>query len=122
GGRCLVRIPRGDARPDGCALPRARALGMGEAEAAVARDQGAAGEAAPGGRVASDDGSSRRIAASPSARVPAQAIAPFKAQRAIGTMSSNARATGRRPRAGAREAALQRPRPRQSAMIPDAVL
>src|SRR5919198_5072028 len=50
GGRRLVRVPRGDARADGRAVSRGRALGLGAPHAADARDQGAPRQAPAGGR------------------------------------------------------------------------
>src|SRR5581483_10282062 len=70
GSRRLVRVPRGDARAGGVALPGDRALGVGAAGAASPDDQGAAGEAEAGGGLIAV-ASKRRTAASPSARVPA---------------------------------------------------
>src|SRR5262249_59177945 len=78
GGRCVVRVPRGDSEPIGEPLPRGRAMGLGAPVAAPARNQGAAGPTPPGCCVGA---SANRIpAASPAARGPPQAIAALTAQ------------------------------------------
>src|SRR5262249_21959089 len=87
GGRCVVRVPRGDPEPVREPLPRDRAVGLVSPVAAPACDQGASGEAAARRGVGST--AKRCRAASPSTRVPPYAIAALSAHAAVGPRSSS---------------------------------
>src|SRR5438270_6373583 len=123
GGGRLVRVSRGDPQPVGDPLPRARAVGLGPPDAADAGDQDPARKAPPsrGGvteRWSRGAASSRRIAASPSARVPAYATTPFTAHPATGTRSSSSPARARIPKPAPRVAAISGSRSRGSISSP----
>src|SRR2546423_1797277 len=123
GGGRLVRVSRGDPQPVGGTLPRARAVGLGPPDAADACDQDPARKAPPGSGGVTEAwspgaASSRRIAASPSARVPAYATAPFTAHPATGTRSKSSRVRARRPKPTPSVAAISGSRSRGSIASP----